>query len=153
MEVVWQPPQFKFEYRPNRQKFALSVSKAILVVEDESFVSIVTCSVIAGLGFSVLWARNAAEAKRIFFRHAGQIAMAICDAVLPDGSGIALGQCFRQASPALKLIVASGYPPALLEKTLPEQPGVRFLAKAYSSAALTAMVNQVLRGDGCEQVA
>lgn len=130
------------------------VAKAILVVEDEPFVSIVTCSVLAGLGFSVLWARNATEAKRIFFRHADQIAMAICDAVLPDGSGIALGQYFRQTSPAMKLIVASGYPPALLGKTFQEQPGVRFLTKAYTSATLTAMVNQVLRAESCaEQVA
>jgi CheY-like chemotaxis protein len=151
MEVVWQP---RVQVRVQTQPPEVHVAKAILVVEDEPFVSIVTCSVLAGLGFSVLWARNATEAKILFLRHAGQIAMAICDAVLPDGSGITLGQCFRQRSPALKLIVASGYPPALLGKAFREQPGVRFLSKAYSSATLTAMVNQVLRGDGCaEQVA
>jgi DNA-binding NtrC family response regulator len=129
------------------------VSKAILAVEDEPFVSIVTCRVLAGLGFSMFWARNATEAKKILFRHAGQIAMAISDAVFPDGSGIALGQCFRRTSPALKLIVASGYPQALLGKTFQEQPGVRFLTKTYSSATLTAVVNEVLRRESCaEQV-
>ena len=139
------------QVRVQTKQLEVRVSKAILVVEDEPFVSIVTCNVLAQLGFSVLWARNATEAEKIFFRHAGQIAMAICDAVLPDGSGIALGQCFRQRSPALKLIVASGYPPALLVKTFQEQPGVRFLSKAYSSATLTAMVNEVLRGESCDE--
>lgn len=141
------------QVRVQTQPPEVRVAKAILVVEDEPFVSIVTCNVLAGLGFSVLWARNATEAKKIFFRHAGQIAMAICDAVLPDGSGIALGQYFRQKSPALKLIVASGYPPALLGRALQEQPGVRVLTKAYSSATLTAMVNQILREGCAEQVA
>ncbi len=130
------------------------VAKAILVVEDETFVSQVTCDVLLGQGYSVLWARNADEARKIFYRHSGQIAAMLCDAVLPDGSGFALVQAFRRLSPALKLVVASGYPPALLPNTFQDEPGTRFLTKPYSSATLMATVRNLFRDEAkCEQVA
>lgn len=129
------------------------VAKAILVVEDEAFVSRVTCDVLSRQGYSVLWARNASEARKIFLRHSGQIALLLCDAVLPDGNGIALAQDFGREAPALKFIVISGYPPALLAN-LHEKADAVFLAKPYSAATLTAAVRGVVGDEhAAEQVA
>ena len=130
------------------------VAKAILLVEDEPFVCEITRDVLARQGYSVLWARNASEATRIFHRHSGQIGVLLCDAILPDGNGFALVEAFRRQSPALKLIVASGYPPALLANAFREGPGARFLSKPYSSVTLMAAVDNLLReGTASEQVA
>ena len=132
----------------------VQVAKAILVVEDEPFVCEITCDVLSRQGYSVLWARNVGEATKIFYRHSGQIAVLLCDAILPDGNGFALVKAFRRQSPALKLIVASGYPPALLANAFRDGPGTRFLTKPYSSVTLMTAVKNLLReGTASEQVA
>ena len=134
------------QVRIQPEELEVRVAKAILVVEDEPFVSHVTCDVLAQHGYSVLWARNSMEAKKIFFRHSEQIAVVLCDAVLPDGNGVMLAQSFRRHAPTLKLILASGYPPWLLPNVFEQRPGERFLSKPYSSAGLIAVVKDLASG-------
>lgn len=120
------------------------VARAILVVEDERFVNEVTCHALVEQGHSVLWARGAGEARRIFYRHAEQISVIVCDAVLPDGSGVDLAFECRRFSSGLKIVVASGYPPALLASCFQEESGATFLVKPYSTAALSKAMKAVL---------
>lgn len=121
------------------------VARAVLVVEDEAFVREVTCSVLARETYSVLWARDADEARRIFARHASQIAAVICDAVLPDGNAVALAREFRRQTPRLNIVVASGYPPAMLARELHQEPGVTLLSKPYSSETLIRQLREALK--------
>src|SRR5579859_5627256 len=142
--VYWEIPMVTaaVQVRIPAASTEVRVAKAILVVEDEAFVSRVTCDVLSRQGYSVLWARNASEARKIFLRHSGQIALILCDAVLPDGNGMALAQDFSRETPGLKLIIASGYPPALLANG--DAEAGMFLAKPYSSATLMEAVRNVM---------
>jgi CheY-like chemotaxis protein len=123
------------------------VAKAILVVEDEAFVRNVTCNALAMRGHSVLWASGVVQAKTIFARHSGEIAGLLCDAVLPDGSGMLLARDLRNRSRNLKVVIVSGYPPALLGTARGEGEESIFLEKPYSCATLLAKIGELLCGN------
>lgn len=126
---------------PSRKRSNATVT--ILVIEDERFVCDVTCEILRDAGYRVLRAECAAAARTMFLRGERKIHLLLCDAVLPDGSGVALSQALRQRSPGLKVVMASGYPAVGsggghdLEE---------FLAKPYDAAALITKVKTVLQG-------
>jgi DNA-binding NtrC family response regulator len=118
---------------------------AILVIEDEPFVREVTCEILRDAGYHVFRAESAAAARAMFLQGGGKIQLLLCDAVLPDGSGIALSQMLRRQSPGLKVILASGYPGAASCEALEIECSAAFLAKPYGAAALIAKVQMALQ--------
>lgn len=118
--------------------------QTILVIEDDRFVRDVTCEILRYAGYRVLQAECAAAARRMFLRHRKQIQLLLCDAVLPDSSGVVLAKYLRRRSAGLKVILASGYPIGTLQNLDPTTGNV-FLAKPYSAASLVSKVQMVLR--------
>jgi len=129
--------------KPNRPHGRSHGTKTILVVEDEAFVREATCELLKECGYHVLWAENAATAKILFSWYATEVDLVLCDAVLPDGNGIVLGQGFRQERPNLKLVFLSGYPLADMEQQLQNGGGTAFIAKPYSSSTLTPIIEGI----------
>ena len=104
-----------------------SAKPAILVIEDEPFIREVTCEILRDAGYRVFRAESAATAQAMFLQGGGKIQLLLCDAVLSDGSGIALSQMLRQRSPALKAVLASGYPGAATCESLEIECSATFL--------------------------
>ena len=129
--------------KQSRSRGTPHVRKTILVVEDEAFVREATCDLLEERGYHVLWAENAATAKTLFSWYASEVDLVLCDAVLPDGNGIVLGQGFRQECPNLKLIFLSGYPLADPEQQLQNGGGTAFIAKPYSSSTLMPIISGI----------
>ena len=119
-------------------------SRTILVVEDETFVCEVTCDLLRNNGYRVLRAETAADARALFLRHSEDVDLLLCDAVLPDESGMSLAHSLRQSSPRLKLIFASGYPHSELDELTENESGAQFLTKPFSSAALLSKIRVLL---------
>jgi len=109
-------------------------SRTILVVEDNSLVRRATCELLAHSGHHALEAPNAAMARALFARNAARIDAVVCDAVLPDASGIELRRSFQRGRAQLPIILTSGYPnsSALLER----DSSTHFLEKPYSGDSL-----------------
>ena len=121
-------------------------SVTVLVVEDERFVRDVTCETLRQAGYRVVHAECARAARKVFLRYRKQIQLLLCDAVLPDSSGILLAQTLQQLSPRLKVIVASGYPGAGLRPGASDMESANeFLAKPYGAASLISRVRSGLR--------
>jgi len=129
--------------KPNRPHGRSHGTKTILVVEDEAFVREATCELLKECGYHVLWAENAATAKILFSWYTMEVDLVLCDAVLPDGNGIVLGQGFRQECPNLKLVFLSGYPLADMEQQLQNAGGTAFIAKPYSSSTLMPIIGGI----------
>ena len=125
---------------------------AILLVEDEELVRNVTCEVLETAGYSVLTAKNAAEAAETFDRYSRLIGLVITDIVMPGQDGRTLAQQLRARRPGLHVIVSSGYPEGEMVRDFGEGGRVLFLPKPFSADTLLRSISRLLpRGVECTQ--
>ena len=117
----------------------------ILVIEDVRFVRNVTCEILRHAGYRVLHAECATAARRIFRRYGKRVHLLLCDAVLPNSSGVLLAQTLRRQSAGLQVVLVSGYPRGTLQGDLDQKAGNEFLAKPYGAASLVAKVQMALQ--------
>jgi CheY-like chemotaxis protein len=129
--------------RSNPVRSEVRHSKTVLVVEDEPLVCAATCEVLQDAGYRVIHAGTAAEAGEVLSSYGTNVDLLLCDAVLPDGNGIALSRKLRAEYPDMQTLLASGYPLATLfgEFRVLER---QILPKPYSASHLLATVRRAL---------
>jgi signal transduction histidine kinase/FixJ family two-component response regulator len=133
------PPE---ELRPEaRQQTVVGGSERILVVEDDATVLALTVDMLAGLGYSVTTATNAAEALDIL--HSGaEIDLLFTDVVMPGGvSGVSLARTARELRPDLRVLLTSGF---VGEGAVIENAEFPLLDKPYETALLAAKLRKLL---------
>jgi DNA-binding NtrC family response regulator len=124
----------------------------ILLVEDEPFVREATCSILQRAGFDVLLAKDFHEALAVYDDAMNRIDpsmntaidMVMTDMILPGGTGEQLAAEIHQRSPAMTILVTSGYSNLEYET---ESPGSHtfFLAKPYSRRTLVEKIEKILK--------
>jgi PAS domain S-box-containing protein len=119
-------------------------SETVLVVEDQEEVRKLTKRVLEARGYTVLAARNGAEALEIVARHPNQIHLMITDVVMPGMNGGEVAQLACAKRSDLKVLYVSGYTgEAVLQHRLLE-PGVAFLQKPFTPDVLARKTRDVL---------
>ena len=121
------------------------VPQTILLVEDESFVREVTREVLRSAGYSVIAARTAAEAARIFEEVEGAADLLLTDVVLPGETGMELASRLTRENPDLKVLYITGYAEQM-KRCSEQHEG--FLAKPFTSEKLLGAVKEVLSTHG-----
>ncbi len=102
----------------------------VLIVEDEPSVLDVACEIFESLGYDVLTADHAAAALDVL-RSDASIDVLFSDVVMPFGmNGVELSQKARELRPAIKILLASGYPMSALPSGGLD-PGTSFISKPY----------------------
>jgi len=119
--------------------------RTVLVVEDDRFVREAACEVLRESGFDVLAAESAAAAQACCFSDAERVDAVLCDAIMPDGSGIELCRRLVAENPALRVVLASGYPLQHFAFTFKEE--FHFLSKPYSGELLMAALQFVFTNE------
>jgi PAS domain S-box-containing protein len=122
---------------------ALGSGEAVLLVEDDPDVRLVTHNRLAELGYRVLAAANAAEALELVGMH-GDIRAGVLDVVMPGGmDGHALADEIERLAPHIGLLLMSGYSPIMANKDRahPDRP---FLTKPVSRLKLATAVRQAI---------
>ncbi len=122
--------------------------EAILLVEDEDAVRLVTRKILERHGYQVLAAANGTEAIPLFCGHKADIQLVLTDMMMPFMDGPDTIRALRNIDPRLKVIVMSGYAsdPAL-EKA--KRLGVlAILRKPFLRENLLQAVDQALRSAG-----
>jgi hypothetical protein len=119
-------------------------AETILVVEDEQGVRELTTKMLKRLGYQVLPAASGAEALEIAKAHAGQIALAVTDVVMPNMSGAQLAAELRRAQPDLKVVFISGYTENAISQHGVLEEGVAFLAKPFTRESLARKLREIL---------
>ena len=101
----------------------------VLIVEDEPDVLEMAIQIFESLGYDVLSASNARAALDVL-KQEEQIDVLFSDIVMPGGmNGVELAQEARRMRPALKLLLASGYPMSALDH--PDLKEISFISKPY----------------------
>jgi PAS domain S-box-containing protein len=119
--------------------------ETILVVEDEGSVRDLAERILTGRGYTVLTASGAAEGLALLADANRHVDLLLSDVVLPGGmQGGALGVAAGGLHPGLPIIYMSGYTRDAIVRAGRVDEGVNFLAKPFTSEALTSKIREVL---------
>ncbi|RYD77276.1 MAG: response regulator, partial [Verrucomicrobiaceae bacterium] len=124
-------------------------NEIVLYVEDELTVRSLTAHVLRKLGYTVLEAGDAQQAKLVVEEHGGNsISMVFSDVVLPDACGRDLAAWMLTKNPAVRVLFTSGY----VDEEILKQHGIdetsAFLQKPFTPADLACKVREVMESSG-----
>ncbi|HVD10280.1 MAG TPA: PAS domain S-box protein [Gaiellaceae bacterium] len=119
-------------------------SRTVLLAEDEDIVRMLVREMLEESGYAVLEASSAEAAIGVSKAHGGQIDLLLTDVVMPGMNGPELAKELSNSRPSMRVLYTSGFTnSAVAERGVAVEETV-FLAKPFSSAALTAKVLEVL---------
>ena len=122
--------------------------ETVLVAEDDDAVRDTAVALLAGLGYRVLKARDAASALSIV-ESGVQVDLLFSDVVMPGPmTATELARKARERQPALKVLFTSGYTENAIVHGGRLDAGVNLLGKPYTREALAAKIRQVLGSEG-----
>jgi two-component system, cell cycle sensor histidine kinase and response regulator CckA len=120
-------------------------TETLLLVEDEPSVRHLACSILEAQGYNVLRAGNGQEGLRVARECKGQpIRLVITDVIMPLMSGKVMAEWLKATYPGLKILFTSGYTDDAIVEHGVLEPGVAFLPKPYTPAALANKVRAML---------
>jgi signal transduction histidine kinase len=122
-------------------------NETILIVEDNIAIRKVIARILRPLGYQLLEAGSAAEARRVSAQHSGEIHLLLTDVVMPETTGPALAAELARTRPDMDLLFMSGYSRSTMERNNALDPKVHFLEKPFPPDALVRKVREVLAGD------
>jgi hypothetical protein len=83
--------------------------ETILLVEDEEGIRMMTRAYLLGLGYTVLEAKDGAEALQISRSHQGRIDLLLSDILMPGMKGDELARMLTRERPGIQTMFVSGY--------------------------------------------
>ena len=122
-------------------------TERVLVVDDADGVRYLAKRLLEHQGYRVSVAANADEAMKRFEENPS-LDLLLTDVVMPGGSGPELAARLMKLRPALKVIYMSGYTDETIVRHGVLQPGIAFLHKPFTAAALGMKIQQVLDATG-----
>jgi len=96
-------------------------------------------------GYTVIQAKDGAEAMRLVESHQGNIDLLITDMVMPGMTGQELAVRLREKRPGLRLMYMSGYSEGAALDSALRDSSIRLLTKPFSRSALLRAVNELLK--------
>jgi nitrogen-specific signal transduction histidine kinase len=116
----------------------------VLLIEDEDPVRNMTKKMLTRLGYTVLEAKDGAEAVVIFQKHQDKICFVLSDLTMPRMDGWETLGALRKISPDITVILSSGYDEAqVMAEEHTEIPNA-FLGKPYQLKGLRETIKRVL---------
>jgi two-component system cell cycle sensor histidine kinase/response regulator CckA len=119
-------------------------TETVLLAEDEQDVREVAREFLESGGYTVLEARDGAEAIQIAAQHAGLIDLLVTDMVMPRMTGQELARRLQQNRAGLRVIYMSGYSEHAAAEAAQGDSLMRLLTKPFSRTAILRMVRQTL---------
>jgi PAS domain S-box-containing protein len=125
-------------------------TETILLVEDDPSLRAMAAALLGRWGYTVLAAANGVEAMVLVHQPGrGHIDLLFTDVVMPQMSGNELADRIRTLHPQTKILFASAYTESAIVQHGVLEPGIAFLPKPYTPAALMHKVRELL---DCETI-
>ena len=118
--------------------------KRVLVIDDETIVCQIVTMALQRAGFDVAVAQNGEAAIEMFQAAADRFPVALVDWKLPGMDGKETVARLRTISPAVKIIVSSGFARSEAAELFRETGIDDYLQKPYKMSELVAIVNKYL---------
>jgi two-component system cell cycle sensor histidine kinase/response regulator CckA len=121
-------------------------TETILLAEDEDGVRGMAAQALRACGYTVLEARDGADAIGVSQQYHGRIDLLVTDVVMPRVSGRQLADWLRPHRPEMKILFMSGYTDDAVFRHGVQRAETNFLQKPFSAAKLSSFVREVLDG-------
>jgi PAS domain S-box-containing protein len=121
-------------------------NETILLVEDEELVRVLARDVLRRQGYTVIEARDGADAMGVAMEHRGPIHLMITDVVMPNMGGQEAAVSLAPLHGDMKVLYMSGYSDDAIVRHGVLSPGAQFLPKPFRIDALLRKVRDVLDG-------
>lgn len=119
--------------------------ETVLLVEDNAGVRDVARQRLDALGYRVIEAGSGPEAIKSLQDHGSEIRVLFSDVVMPGGmSGYELAEWAAANAPAVRILLASGYPDEVARGQATQRLSLRLLRKPYGRAELARALRQIL---------
>lgn len=119
-------------------------TETILLVEDDDTVRALARRTLQARGYTVLAARDGAEALRLADEHPGSLDLLLTDVVLPSVTGPELAEQLRRRRPDIRILFMSGFPGTAVVTNGELAEASAFLLKAFTPDVLGRKVREVL---------
>jgi two-component system, cell cycle sensor histidine kinase and response regulator CckA len=129
---------------PPRETATLTGTETILLAEDDEMLRPLTKGLLAKFGYTVLDAESAEQALAVAGARQGPIHLLVADVVMPGASGRELARRLAQSRPETRVLYVSGYTDDAIVHHGMLEPGLKFLQKPFTPAALARKVREVL---------
>lgn len=116
----------------------------VLLVEDETAVRALVRELLELGGYTVLEARDAAEALDLSGNYTDSIHLTVTDMIMPGMNGYELAQRMLQDRPQMKVLYMSGYTDGLMDQHEELAQGTTFLQKPFRPTDLVRKVRELL---------
>jgi PAS domain S-box-containing protein len=131
------------EDRPETEREGPAGKWTILLAEDEEMVRELAIEIFQEAGYTVLDARNGADALAICDRHEGRIDLLVTDLVMPGMNGIELARRVCDSRPGIPVLFMSGYADDAKERLGDLDEGRAFLQKPITPTKLSRKVREI----------
>ncbi len=116
--------------------------QTVLLVEDEQDIGSLWLEILPTDGWRVLWARDGAEALRLFRAHRDEIALVFTDIGLPVLDGWQVAEAIRSEVPGMPLLIASGaFRPGDRQRGIADP--VAYLSKPYVPTKVISQIRSL----------
>jgi two-component system cell cycle sensor histidine kinase/response regulator CckA len=124
--------------------------EAILVVEDDPTVAVMSFQVLSRRGYRVLLADSGESATALLRGHAGPIGLLLVDVVLPDMRGPQLAELARAAHPEAAVLFVSGYSTDAIVRAGELSEETDLIEKPYAPEELLTRVREAIDRAGSD---
>ena len=114
-----------------------------MILEDEEALREIVGEFLRGAGYSVLEARDGAQAMEIVQKHEGPIPLIVSDVVLPGMNGPAAVAKLQELRPEMKALFVTGYAETPVVQALIAE-GCTLLQKPISKVELLVKIDEML---------
>jgi PAS domain S-box-containing protein len=121
-------------------------TETLLLVEDEAAVRASVRRLLEWHGYTVLEARNGADALRIYEANETGIDLVLTDVVMPEMGGHELIERLRALRPGLRVLFMSGYAESAFTSNGSMPPGTGYVEKPFTVETLMRRLREVLDG-------
>jgi two-component system, cell cycle sensor histidine kinase and response regulator CckA len=119
-------------------------TETVLLVEDDPLVRGLSSRVLRQRGYDVLEAGDGAEVLQVAQGQTREIHLMLTDVVMPNMGVKELTDQLKALHPHLKVLFTSGYTDEAIVNHGVLEPGIEFIEKPFSPAALLNRIRQVL---------
>jgi DNA-binding NtrC family response regulator len=116
----------------------------ILVIDDERVVRTINSRIAGKIGYNAITAKNGEKGVELYRENQGEIALVICDFIMPGMNGLEVLIALQEINPDVKVIIASGFTDTVDPNFLLEAGAKKFIQKPFGISEMRKAVEEVV---------